>query len=227
MMKKKLTALALALAMTVGLTQGAFAAEPKNEESIEDRIQAEIQAKTEEVYDLIYEQLEAQNAVHMIDAFMDIYTPEIEFEVMQKYNMGITPYSVNAYKTFNFPNGGMVAYETLDGRKIVETYFDEDATKEYIKDNLSFTVYNILLQMIGFIPEMKPYVTGLCILHTTINTSIREDIANADDYARVTSIEDPDLGMVSAARGWYEHPMSIRYNMDTCQNLEETFFPAR
>ena len=179
------------------------------------------------MYDLVYGQLEAQNAVGMIDDFMEIFIPEIEFEVMQKYGVGIVPYSVNAHKTFCFTHGGMVAYETLDGRKIVQTYFDQEDTRAYIKDVYSFTVYDLIMGIMGLIPITAPFASPLCLIQTIVNSTTRDDINNADDRAQITTIEDPDYGPVSAACGWYNYPMSIRYNMDNCQSLEEVFFPAK
>lgn len=221
-MKKKMTALVLALAMMLSLTQGAFAAEP--EEITEEQIQAEIQARTEEVYNLVYAQLEAQNAVHMIDDFMEIFAPEIEFEIMQKYNQ-VVPYSVNATQKYYFPHGGMVAYETLDGRHIVETYYTAADTANYILSVPSFRVYDLLLIIIGKIPKLDNVSIAMTLLDIFINELIKNEIRAADSYSQVIEIEDPDLGFVSAARGWTSHDMSIAYNWDTCQNVQTEFFP--
>ena len=165
MTKKKLTALVLALAMTVGLTQGAFAAEPG--EITEEQIQAEIQARTEEVYDLVYEQLEAQDAVDMIDSYMDIFIPSIEFEVMMKYNNGMIPYDD---RMCVFAYGGMVSFTKVsNGDEVVDTYLDAENSYAYILEEDTLKVGDVLTMIIGYIPVLGTLTSTICNIQTIIS----------------------------------------------------------
>ena len=224
MTKKKLTAFVLALAMTVGLTQGAFAAELKSEETIEEQIQAEIQARTEEMYTLVYGQLEAQNAVGMIDDFMEIFIPEIEFEVMQKYGMGIVPYSTNGNRIFTFTYGGMVHYRTQSGNEIIAVYCDKEDTEAYIAKRDKVSVRDILLNVLSYVPEYGDYFDAISKLDAAVDAAVKQDIKDADGYARIISMHDSDGKEVSTAFGWDTYPTAT-YS-DTVEILNREFFPA-
>ena len=161
----------------------------------------------------------------MIDDFMEIFAPEIEFEIMQKYNQ-VVPYSVNATQRFHFPNGGMVHYETESGNEIVATYYDKKDTEKYIQGRQKVTVRDVLLEILGEIPEYGKYFDALSLILTVIDLSVEADIDNAGGYARITSIYDPDSGMVSAAFGWTTYPMSMAYSASS-EILNCEFFPAK
>ncbi len=223
MIKKKLTALGLALAMTVGLVQGVFAAEPKSEESIEDRIQA----RTEEMYDLVYGQLEAQNAVDMIDDFMEIFIPEIEFEVMQKYGMGIVPYGTNGNRIFMFTHGGAVRYRTESGNEILATYLDEGDTTSYLLQKNDITLREIFVGVMGEYFDGTAFGAWFKVISAidiAVDLAVRNDIQSAGGYARIIAIEDPDAGPVVVTYGWYTYP-TVTYS-DSVEILHREFFPA-
>lgn len=48
------------------------------EKIVDRRISVAYQKEVQEMYSLVYEQLEAQDAVDMIDSYMDIFVPEIQ-----------------------------------------------------------------------------------------------------------------------------------------------------
>ena len=222
MTKKKLTALVLALAMTVGLTQGAFAAEPG--EITEEQIQAEIQARTEEVYDLVYEQLEAQDAVDMIDSYMDIFIPSIEFEVMMKYNNGMIPYDD---RMCVFAYGGMVSFTKVsNGDEVVDTYLDAENSYAYILEEDTLKVGDVLTMIIGYIPVLGTLTSTICNIQTIISKTNKQSIKNANGFARITNIYNPSTGKKSSVCiGWSTHPTSDYYDIDECENFEREFFP--
>lgn len=68
MLKRRLLSVLLALSMMLGISAQAAAAELQ-----EAKIAVDVQAMEDEIYAEVYRQLEAQNGLHMIDTYMEIF----------------------------------------------------------------------------------------------------------------------------------------------------------
>lgn len=80
MLKRRLLSVLLALSMMLGISAQAAAAELQ-----EAKIAVEVQAMEDEIYAEVYRQLEAQNGLHMIDTYMEIFVQK--FRLLLKQNI--------------------------------------------------------------------------------------------------------------------------------------------
>ena len=83
-MKKRLVSMFLILAMCMGLAVPAFATESVPTEMTVEQVEAEIQAEKDRIYATVYEQLEAQGVLGLMDIYKEILDPQIEMGVIMR-----------------------------------------------------------------------------------------------------------------------------------------------
>lgn len=203
---KKVTSLIMALVLCLSLSIPAFAADQESDavvkEVTENLIQSEIQQQEEKVWCDLYRQLEAQNALGLMDAFKQILSSRIENQVRAKYNTALTVKKSNADNSYYFPNGGYVVYTSFNAN-VVDTYLIPKDAQDYLIDN-SYTVGDIIEGVVSFIPGGQ-IVAVAALMQVITNNSAKRSIKAADGYAEV-------LAIVSGAEsgtyvsGWNNHP---------------------
>ena len=188
-MKKKLTALFLALVMCMTMSAPAFAAETDPYADLRESI---------------YLQLEAQDALHLYDDFVEVLIPKTN----NTRSMNGVVYSTNAV------NGGILHYcvdETYrgeDGTKIYNIqYLNEKASKDYIINAATPNWKDVVLHYLGKVPGFFGTVFTMASESETFLESYGiADIISADYFGKIVSIYDPFSDVIaSVATGWHDH----------------------
>ena len=232
-MKKKLTALFLALVMCMTMSAPAFAVESTSVAAMEkaaheDAIRAEIMR-----------QLEAQDAVHLYDAFEAIFLPD---ETSQTY--GTYANTVRYYA----PDGGSTYFTRP------YTYRGENGTYTYLIHHLDAEATQLLLEDINSEMELIQFLDGLYGLWGNITNpfsipTIQDMLADAgkeylikmkilaldfsadliheaNDYARVVTVEGSiDGSYATVAAGWEDYPYAV-IDYNDAENRVFDYYPS-
>lgn len=229
--EKRFVSILLAPAMCMGLAVPGFAAEPNKENVTLEQIEAEIRAEKDRIYATVREQLMAQNAIHMIDTYMEALAPQIEITVKERYNTtaaSIVPYSV--VRKVYFPNGGMIAYTgKATGANVLSVYMTPDQFDKYIKEaGYSYTLGAIIEAALGYMPALGiafAAISSLTLVATTAQVYNITHRANEADngYAQTMSIQEPSGDTSSVLVYWEGHPYGT-ISQDLNENITTQAF---
>lgn len=228
-MKKRLVSMFLILAMCMGLTVPAFAAEPAVEKVLAVKIENEIQSQIDEIYNTVYEQLEAQNALNLIDSFMAVYEPTVRCCVMEKYGMLdiASTYANNESISYYFPHGGTLCFtNTQLGSESVSLYLNRADTDKYILNSSSGTIYDLVLEILGHAPVFGFLFETVAKIKSVYDVAAKYNISKADGYSWTLNVYDPATGdSGSVVLGWQNYPTAT-INASTSSNVEYQVFPS-
>ena len=219
-MKKKLTALFLAVAMCMTMSAPAFAVESTSVAAMEkaaheDAIRADIMR-----------QLEAQDAVHLYDAFAAILLPDEDGAAQ--------PRSTQAIR-IEAPDGGYLYYTlpyTYRGEEGTYTYaiahFDyEDSQALMTAIDHSLTTATFLIETYGapIYSIVDAVAWGYFSLATIAHNVSAGLVQDADGYARVITVEASiDDTCATVVAGWETHEEMVIEEADA-RNISFDLFP--
>lgn len=195
-MKKRFVSMLLALAMCMGLAVPAFAAKPVEETITLEQLESEIQAEKDRIYATVYEQLEAQGVLGLMDIYKEILDPQIEMTVIGKHmEDGTLPENVAvpyAQKHYYFEHGGVLTYNNIaTGAEVVATYMDKETTTTYL-NNSSFIVADVIMELLGRLPDNWGTIfTVLSNVLTIVSDAKKANIENSGGRAYVLNVHDP------------------------------------
>ena len=232
-MKKRLVSMFLILAMCMGLAVPAFATESVPTEMTVEQVEAEIQAEKDRIYATVYEQLEAQGVLGLMDIYKEILDSQIETSVIAKLSeSGVLPADVAvpyARQGFCFTYGGILTYNNIaTGAEVLATYMDYDTTEKFLKDRYDFSINDVVRFALGLVPSWGgPAFGALALIQIVADTAAKNDIDRAGGYGYVLNVHDPvsdESG--TTVFGWDNHPWAY---VDTSfsENIEVYTFPAR
>lgn len=195
-MIKKLTSLALALVMCLSLCVPAFAST-----KIERQIQAEIQQEEERIWANVYQQLEAQDALSLMETVQEALRPDIEANVRARYGVNVSTYAATSYR---FPNGGYVAYRSTLGTNVIKMGLNQEDTKTLLIDN-TYSVSGIFLALMGTMPAFGLWFGAIGVAQAVANYTAKKDIDAANGYSTVLYVEADDGDRGTVISGWYSY----------------------
>ena len=175
-MKKRLCSFVLAAILLVASVPGASASNITTPEQMYALAENEIQATMEVVMNDVYQQLDAQDALVLLDLYRQILEPEIRADVMEKYGLSAVSTEttrISGQKTYSLPYGGVITYlsefDDYAPTEVVATYLDRDRAYDYIflgkndtTTDTDFVVGTIIQEAVGNIP----YVSGIANIKT-------------------------------------------------------------
>lgn len=222
-MKKKLTALFLALVMCMTVCAPAFAIDknmtitPTTHSDSKEAIRAEIRR-----------QLEAQDAMELYDAFVDILAPYDNMS--QTYGMNATPVSYYA------PQGGVTGFKrevVYRGELVTYEYavshFDLEDSEALLDHSSNFLLWDFLNSLFGsslssLEDSLGAWVT-LLLKTATVAADFSEDLVeDAGGYARCVTVDSYD-SCATVVTGWENYPYAvIDYTDATDRSF--TYFPS-
>lgn len=149
-MKKKITKalsvfMALALLLSATVTT-ASAAPVTGKKTIEEQVNEEIAQQKTIIFAQIRQQLEEQDAISLMDDFIDVVTPDIENSVRAKYNLPITKASPG---NLVMDRGGVMSYETRLHATVVKTCLLPSQAKKYLVPNKLLTIGKVINSILG------------------------------------------------------------------------------
>lgn len=169
-------------------------------------------------YNAIYEQLEAQDALDMLDIFV---------QICASTNPKIVPYgSDDDITNVNAPYGGTMEYVTKDGSvrlDVAITHLDRDNTLYYVLSMQELKVSDVIIAILGYVPFIGPLASALGNARTVITAGTASSIKNAGGYAKLVTTARYD-GTVSIAEGWNRYPYMYLYDT-SAYNIVTTKFP--
>lgn len=233
-MKKRLVSMFLILAMCMGLAVPAFATESVPTEMTVEQVEAEIQAEKDRIYATVYEQLEAQGVLGLMDIYKEILDPQIEMGVIMRLSEDerlpdsiAVPYLVTQY---HFPYGGMISQTNkATGAECLNIYMDRTHTLYYLLNGeTSFVAYDLLISIYGAfqnVPQIGAFFSVLSAINFTINQLNKNDINDAKGYAYLINVYDPISGeRGSTILGWDNYPYA-QTDTQFSENIKREFFP--
>ncbi len=128
---KKIVSALLAIVMSLSLCTSTLALNSEMQEVLEERVETEIVREKEAIFDLVYAQLEAQDAESMMPIYEAILGPQIEANVRQEYGM-----LAQTEEQYIFEEGGILKYETL-GAYVLQTYMTPEKFDDYLVGQLN------------------------------------------------------------------------------------------
>lgn len=221
----KLVSSALALALVLNITFPAYASNPTSEMSTEDQIQQEITFRQQELYEVIYEQLEAQNALELIGEFEAILYPNIESQVQAEFG-GVQPIGDDDEQ--RAPYGGVVTYlSPIDGyqpSEVAITGLDYNNSYYYVLSSNSFTIGSIVETILGYIPYIGACASLAFSIRSWSTALSNNKILEADGYAQITNVYSPEFDTeASVVTGWDNYPY-LYSSVSDAQNYTLTRF---
>ena len=229
-MKKRIVGTILLVVMIASLCIPAFAADiDSNAGTITSAdIDAEIQSQYENLYKTVYAQLEAQDALEYLDAYMEILSPGIETGVRQMYaDECVEPQA--DFSGFQY-GGTMYFHQTVNGLEadVLVTCMDRDNTLYYILNKESgswIQAKTILVGILGAIPFAGNIVTALATTSTLLDKTAYQAINDARGYSKITTMSFGGNNGTSVLTGWPEYSSislpSGAYNI-TAKRFPET-----
>lgn len=166
----------------------------------------------------IYEQLEGQNALDVLDIHEYVYSTTNPIAV---------PYgSEDEYTNVYAPHGGTMEYKTtINGRtvEIANTYWDFDDSYYYVLGQQEIGVGDVIVAILGYIPFVGPLASTVANATALVNSAAATSIINAGGYTQVTLTKYSD-GTVSTVGGWTRYPYMYLYDI-WAMNIRTTKFP--
>lgn len=223
-MKRRFLSFLLALAMCLPLCVPAFAADLNvSDELMEKRIQAEIQSEKERIFASVYEQLEAQDALSLMDIYVEILTPKIEASVLASY--GVKTASTRA-SSYRFANGGTLGYNSISDSVVLDTYYTKDQYTAYCNANADvedgsspISISNILSWLYKHAKlseDTRETINGwgaifkvLVKAQGMVDDAAQDSVARAGGFANIISVSaagGSETG--TTVIGWKNQPMA-------------------
>lgn len=97
--------------------------------------QSRLQIRTNELYETVYSQLEAQNALGLLDSFMNLLSPRVEGEVYAAYGVSTTSTMSAKTTSYNLRNGGVLHYTDFGGVDTLDTYYNSTQYRAYVGED--------------------------------------------------------------------------------------------
>lgn len=168
----------------------------------------------------IYEQLEDQDALDVLDVHEYVYSTTNPVPVIVPYG------SDDEYTNKYAPFGGMMEYQTLVGGRrvgIANTYLDFDDSYYYVLGQLEVNIGDIIIAICGYIPIVGPIASTIANTKTIVNSAAATSIKNAKGYAQFTTTQYSE-GTASSVAGWTRYPYMYLYDLSAF-NINTTTFP--
>lgn len=197
--------------MCMGLAVPAVAVEPLKEEALAVEIENEIQTQIDEIYNIVYKQLEAQDALNLIDSFMAIYEPAVRYSTMEEYGL-LDIASIHAEDElveYYFPHGGIFSCtHTQLGSESTSLFLNRADTDKYILNSNSGTIYDIALEILGHVPVFGFLFETTAKVKSIYDAAAKFNISQADGYSWTLNVYDPATDESgSVILGWKDYPM--------------------
>ena len=228
-MKRRFAALGLSGALCFSLAAPAMATDQnvQEEAALEIQIQQEIEAKMEAAHDSLYEQLEAQDALVLLETFESIVYPGIEQSVRQAY--GQAPITTNSSSiSFYAPDGGQVYgyFPVLynDPQFIYHLCLTGDDARSFFEDHKdrTFTYEDLVSEALGYIPYVGDFMSEIYDSLFDGSDRLYNEIADAGWNLQFIYVNNEQFGTQAAAySAWETHPW-ITYDSDadvTCERF--------
>lgn len=152
---------------------------------IEKQVEQEIEAKKAAVFADIYQQLEEQNALSLMDEFVAAISPEIEYSVKAKYNI-IEPKASPGYLVMD--RGGVMSYETRFHATVLKSCFLPYQAQEYLVPDTVLTIGRAINDLLGNIKHWS-YSVGLLLELSFMLTEKNNELIRSGKYVMVTQIK--------------------------------------
>lgn len=255
-MKRKLIGLVTALAICVPMVTPAFAVATENSVEKQAVSQSTLSAEIENLYENtmkeVYRQLEAQDALVLLESYEGIVRKHAEQTVYNKYGI-----STNAiYYRAEF--GGFehyfneLSYGTLPTEMSV-TYLTDPRTSMYLVGDLSLSTQDILIMILGVVPwddvftvpdpnsisslspiseaatpkgvfSISTLMAIALALPNIVDAYIKDSIAAADMKAKIITSESLEYGTTAnVILGWDDYPVITR--IDDAVDYNIVYFP--
>lgn len=192
-------------------------------EVTEAKIAAEIQSEKERIFDSVYKQLEAQDAVGLMDIYIEILTPKIEAEVLSCYGVEMTSARST---TYTLSNGGAIGYDGISDAVVLDVYYTAEQYREYQNAHTdaaeglkSFTIKGVfsylvealnIKDMVSSISKWGSIFDALVSLKSWSDELAQKNVNNADGYAEIINVSaagGTETG--STVIGWDNHPKAV------------------
>ncbi len=237
-MKKRLCSFVLAAILLVASVPGASASNITTPEQMYALAENEIQATMEVVMNDVYQQLDAQDALVLLDLYRQILEPEIRADVMEKYGLSAVSTEttrISGQKTYSLPYGGVITYlsefDDYAPTEVVATYLDRDRAYDYIflgkndtTTDTDFVVGTIIQEAVGNIPYVSGIANILFFLESLADSSIKSSISSANGYAKVINTRSREFNTsASVVTGWSTHNTATTPSNSI--NHKVTYFP--
>ena len=156
----------------------------------------------------IQEQLEAQDALEMLDIHEYIYWTT---------NPSFVPYgSEDEYTNIYAPYGGLMEYQTrVNGSRVnvVNTYLDRNNSFYFVLEQQEIGIGDVIIAIAGYIPVVGPLASTIANAQAIVNSATATSIKNAGGYAQITVTEYID-GTTSSVGGWTRYPYMYLYDLN-------------
>ena len=204
-LKKRITSMLLAVSMLLGVSAQSFA---YPEVDIESEISLEIESERNRIYEEVYAQLEAQDALVLLDTCLDILIPQMEASIYQKYNLDISTYGNPTKELYEFPYGGVITYvQKGSSTEVTEVCMIPDDAKTKLAEGAEYTIYNLILAVLGYIPPYGGMLSTAILMKEIMTAPQIQAIKKCNWYTLVLKIADPISGARAAVTmGWEGHP---------------------
>lgn len=150
----------------------------------------------------IYTQLEAQDALDMLDTFAYIYETSDPLTVPH----GSDDEEINAYA----PYGGTIAYTTKEYGRVVDVqtvYLDRDFTLHFVLDNItSISVTDALFKLLGYLPGVGLLGTMIGDIIAIADQGVYSSINDARGYSRTDIVAYQSGETRTTVSGWTRAP---------------------
>lgn len=215
-MKKKFHAFVLAFILLVSSIPHASASNITTVEQTYVLSESEIQATVDSTMVNVYHQLEAQDALVLLDIYRQIVEQEIRSSVMVK-DVGVTvkaiPDADSGERSYTLTNGGIVAYlsefDDYKPTEVVVTCMDRNRAYDYILEANSCVIGDVARDALGYVPCIGGISSFLFSLETVANTSSLASVRNANGYAKIINTYSREFGTsASVLMGWDTHPIT-------------------
>ena len=212
-MKRKVTSMFLAMAMCVTMIGSAAAVEdtPSAHTTDSATIQEEIDARLDIIMDDVYLQLEAQDALVLLDVYEEYFLAEVTCEVMSEY--GIEPY-LEGKITYTLENGGAISYlssiPNAQPTEVLVTCLERQRTLDYILDSYSFSINTIIETILGGLGSIGDMSGPLLTMNSIVDSLALTSIDNANGYTKIVNTYSREYGTTaSVVRGWDDPPFVV------------------
>lgn len=214
---KRFISMLLTVVLVMQCTSTVFAADIQ-EKNVEAAIENEIQSAKQELHNIIYDQLERQNALEHLPIYEEILFPRIEYQVMCKYGNIPNVVSSNGddyseYAHCEAPNGGVATYtlERSTNINCVETFLNREDTLYYLlnkDDSFSFTLETAISTLVGAIPNYGTAYSGLLGVLMVLDRATNDSINRAKGYTDILVVDQGGTGSYLIT-GWFQYPYMV------------------
>lgn len=160
-------------------------------------IAAEIEQEKAILFEIVYRQLEQQNATGMMPLYEEILTSEIEKEVKDRYSQRSEDEIMGTTTTLT--KGGIVAYTTSAGAQVATTYLLNTQTGSYQVGTVFDAVMSYLAgELMGLGKNWIPGINhvlfvyrALMLVHTVLSiVQWQNALGGANGFVRIMNVQD-------------------------------------